>query len=429
MIGVRLRRGAMLAAALLAAGAAWAEDPAPVEGRTFYVRASSGDDASDGRSPARAWRSFRPLGDKVRAGDRVVVGPGLYRDSVHVTRGGRQDAPIVYAADPAGAATGDPPAPVLLVGSDPVDEGRFEPAGPAGVYRAHVPEFPVLGVVEVEGSQRRYEGVLEPVVGPPPLERVTATSASFYYDEASQVLTIHTSDAAPPKTHELELIRRHSAFYMPRRPWITVTGFHLRSFADAPILFRWSDHGAAIGNVAWGSRHGVRVRDSKHVLVEDNVLFRNENSGAYFVKDAHDGVARGNVAYENVKGLRWSSGSRDGQALENVLFDNTEAGLSLERASGSVARDNRLLANQETQLLLFEVRPSASDANCFTLGAGASSIAAWLGGERFTTLAAHQAATGLDVSSRVGGCGTPPVKVDVHDVQARARAVGVVLAP
>ncbi len=426
MVRLAARSLVALGLGLCLAPAVGAEPAAP--GRTFYVRQAAGLDGNDGRTPETAWQSLSPLATRVRAGDVVYVGPGLYRDAVNVTRGGRPDAPLVFMGDASGAATGDAPGPVLIVGSDPVDEARFEPAGAPGVFRLHVPEFPVLGVVEMDGPQHRYAGVLEPIVGPPPLERVETMRASFYYDRETAMLTLHTSDDAPPTAHELELIRRHSGFYVVRQPWVTVGGFHLRSFGDSPISFRWADHGAAIANVAWGSRQGVRVRASEGVLLEGNTLFRNANSGAYFVQGSRGGIAVGNVAYENVKGLRWSSESVGGRALANVLFENREAGLSFERAPGGLARDNRLFANLRTQFMLHETEV-VSDANCFALGAGASSIAERWEKKRFPTLAQHRRENGMDRSSRSGSCGPTPRKVDVHEIQRRALAAGAAPPP
>jgi parallel beta-helix repeat protein len=413
-----MRRCAFPAAAVALLAATAQAEPAPPAGRTFYVRQTVGDDTRDGLTPATAWRTLEHVGRRVEAGDLAYVGPGLYRDSVNVEHAGRADARIAFVADPSGAHTGDPPGPVLVAGSEPVDETRFLPTSEPGVFELPFPEFAVLGVVEMDGPQARYRGVLEPVVGPPPLERVRSTPATFYYDTSAKTLTIHTSDGRTPASHELELIRRHTAFFVVRQPWVTVVGFALRHFSDTGISFRWAAHGAAVGNLSWGSRQGIRVRESEDVVLEGNTLLRNENSGAYFVSGAHGGVAIRNVAYENVKGLRWSSESRGGLALDNVLFENLEAGLSLERAAGAFARGNLLARNARSQLMLHLAAPR-SEANCFEVSAGASTAEYW-GGARFATLAAWQQASGLDLGSRQGRCGALPEKADVAKLHAES---------
>jgi parallel beta-helix repeat protein len=85
-------------------------------GTTYFVRAS-GDDTADGLSPETAVASIRPAGRLLRnPGDRLVVGPGVYREGNIAPFGnGAPGAPIVLLADVAGALTGDPPGPVVIV--------------------------------------------------------------------------------------------------------------------------------------------------------------------------------------------------------------------------------------------------------------------------------------------------------------------------
>src|SRR5262245_9758698 len=83
---------------------------------TYFVRAS-GDDSRDGLSPATAFASIGPAGRLlVNPGDRVIVGPGVYREG-NITPGGSgtTDAPIVFLADSTGQLTHDPPGPVRII--------------------------------------------------------------------------------------------------------------------------------------------------------------------------------------------------------------------------------------------------------------------------------------------------------------------------
>jgi parallel beta-helix repeat protein len=93
--------------------AANAPAPAPL---TYFVRAS-GDDTHDGLSPATAFAGIRQAGLRLRnPGDRVVVGPGTYREGNISPHGsGTPDAPIAFLADTSGALTGDPAGPVRIV--------------------------------------------------------------------------------------------------------------------------------------------------------------------------------------------------------------------------------------------------------------------------------------------------------------------------
>jgi len=83
---------------------------------TYYVRAG-GDDTQDGLTPATAFASIRPAARLLRApGDRLVVGPGVYREGNIAPFGnGSPDAPIVLFGDSSGALTGDAPGPVSII--------------------------------------------------------------------------------------------------------------------------------------------------------------------------------------------------------------------------------------------------------------------------------------------------------------------------
>jgi len=418
---------AVAVAGLLLVGAA--DAPAT----SYYVRQTVGDDVRDGLTPATAWRSLARLSHVMHAGDTVYVGPGLYREQVTVLHDGAAGNRIVFVADTTGQHTGDPPGVVMIAGADPVDEGIFTPTAAPGVYAAEVP-YPVLGVVEMDGAQRRYvrtrdtrEHVVEKL---PEAEVVARLPASHFYDQDAKILHLHTSDGKPPAAHEIELIRRGNGIGMTGMHFVTVMGFTFRHMGDAGIsFFKGSGDGMALNNTSYGGRQGIRVYGASRVLVYGNTLFRNDNSGVYFALESSDGVALGNTAYENVKGLRWSSRSVDGLALDNVVFDNLEAGIALEDADRALLRRNVLASNARAQL---EVSRSAygSEANCFDVGGPGRLVADFVFGERYETLALYQGARRLDLHSRAGGCGPLPAKIDVRALHAetlayaeRARAI------
>jgi nitrous oxidase accessory protein NosD len=83
---------------------------------TYYVRAG-GDDDHDGLTPATALASVRPAARRLREpGDRLIVGPGTYREgNISPFGNGTPAAPMVLFGDASGAATGDPPGRVLIL--------------------------------------------------------------------------------------------------------------------------------------------------------------------------------------------------------------------------------------------------------------------------------------------------------------------------
>jgi hypothetical protein len=417
---MRRRWRGILGSCVLGLACLGASDAASA-GRSFYVRQALGDDRNDGLSPARAWKRISKLNRALEAGDTAYVGRGLYRDQVTLEHSGIEEAPIRIVADPSGRHSGDPAGPVLITGADPVDESVFVAHPRPGVYQAHLPER-VVGVVEMDGAQSRYRGVLEPVCDVPYLDQVAELPGSFYYDPAEQVLTVHTSDGRHPSRHELELVRRTGGISMTGKHFVIVEGFSFRHMFDAGIVF-WtgSSHGAALNNVVWGSRQGIRVNGATDILLAGNTLFRNENSGVYFLNAAFRGAVVGNTLYENAKGARWSSQSNAGLAVANAAFDNLEAGLSIESVMGAVLLRNRLIGNRETQLLALRSEYH-SEGNCFENGGPGRWSADLRFGERFATLASYQRATGRDLASRSGPCGGAPEKIDVRALHARTTA-------
>src|SRR5689334_22437147 len=179
----------VLGAALLLAGA-----PRRAEGTTYYVRQTVGDDAHDGTSPERAWLHLAQLSTAMHDGDTAYVGPGLYREQIDVTNDGTPAGRIVFVADTTGQHTGDPAGVVMVAGSDPVDPAVFAPHSAAGVYTAPFPDR-VWGAVELDGPQHRYKDVQqEHLPSTVPLDDVTKSASTYFYDESAKRLYLHTSD-------------------------------------------------------------------------------------------------------------------------------------------------------------------------------------------------------------------------------------------
>src|SRR5829696_4900594 len=394
------------------------------QGTKYYVRQTVGDDINDGKSPQTAWKTISKLSKAMHAGDTAYVGPGLYRDKIMVLNEGSPDARITFIADSTGQHTGDPPGVVMITGAEPVDENIFVRHS-EGVYKAKLAP-PVVGLTEMDGPQFRYNRVTQTkeflVDKIPGVKIVAKYPSSFFYDAENQTLYIHTTDGKHPNTHEIEIIRRIAGISTLEGPrHITVIGFTFRHEGDSGIyFFKETGDGVAINNTAYGCRQGIRAYNSVHISLYGNTLFRNENSGAYFVQQSTNGQFINNVSYENVKGVRWGSQSVNGLALGNTLFDNLEAGLSLEDISGAVVRNNQLSNNKETQLKVLLDAEYDSDNNCFQHGSSEQSVSHFSNVafyDRQKTLPEYQKAKGLDLHSREGGCQIPQ-KIDVRKLHS-----------
>src|SRR5882724_7778548 len=391
---------------------------------TYYVRQTVGDDSHDGTSPETAWQHIRKLSAAMQAGDIAYVGPGLYRDQIIVLNDGAPDKRITFIADTTGQRTGDPPGIVMITGADPLDVSTLVPEGAPGVYKTPFSQS-VLGLVEMDGDQSRYwrvksrnelplpEGVSE-------VDLVKQRPSSLYYDADAKMLYLHTSDGKPPSTHEMEYVDRDNGIGVRQKHYVTVMGFTIRHFADGGIAFYSADDGIAINNTSYGSRQGIRVYGSVHIAAYGNTLFRNENCGIYSALRSTNGLIIGNTMYENVKGIRWSSQSANGTAVDNAVFENHEYGISVENADHTLLRRNTLVNNEKGQLGAVQSDYS-SDDSCFASGAPDQQIADLTFVGHYQALADYQRSQRQDLGSREGGCGPLPAKVDVHKLHEESK--------
>ncbi|MBI3948493.1 MAG: right-handed parallel beta-helix repeat-containing protein [Armatimonadetes bacterium] len=86
---------------------------------TYYL-SPSGDDAADGRSPERAWRTLRKANAEVGPGDTVLIAPGEYYHPVAPLTGGKPGMRITYRRHGDGEAIiqgGGAATPLLLLPS------------------------------------------------------------------------------------------------------------------------------------------------------------------------------------------------------------------------------------------------------------------------------------------------------------------------
>lgn len=386
-------------------------------GRVFYVRQTIGNDTNDGLSPQTAWRSLSRLGSDVHAGDVAYIGPGLYREMVTVANSGTPGALIQFVADTTGQHTGDPPGTVMITGADSMDETAFVPQSSPGVFMAPGFQRQLLQVVELDAAQYLYriatetpEYIKEKL---PALEVVARMPSTFHHDRESGKFYIHTSDGQAPSSHEIELIRRSYGFLILGKHYVSVTGFTFRHMGTAGIGFgQGSSYGLVLDNTSYGSWQGIRISESNHIRVEGNTVFRNGNSGIYFLSGSIQGHASRNIAYENAIGVRWSSGSANGVALENLAFENREAGIAIEDTD-DIRVSNNLIANNGISQLLLRKSQYTLKANCYGSGSTEQLIATTGFREHSETLDEFQRATGqvLDASET---CGPLPQEIDVN---------------
>ena len=385
-------------------------------GTTYYTRSTVGNDSNDGTSPETAWKTVTRGARDLGPGDTLIIGPGLYRESVGINTGGLPGQPVRILGDSSGKITGDLPGPVVMAGSRPIDETIFEPEGTPGVYKAHISGMVIFAAVEMDGLQYRIRNVREPETDVPYVERVRKEPGSIWFERDSSTVYIHTSDGKPPTDHELELISYHSAFHLEAKPHVWIGGLTFRHFIDGCVYIRdGSDYSRVFDVTAFGCRQGIRVRESQQVQVLRNVLFRNENSGVYFYVESHGSLAQGNTLYENDVGIRFSSGSNAGLVLDNLMIDNHDAGLSFESMAFAVSTQNSLKGNTN-QLRLYK-SSFFSDNNCYEASTEAGqALAKFNLVELYQDLSEFSNKFGQDLNSRDGNCAIEARKVNVGEL-------------
>ena len=71
---------------------------------TYQVAQSNpqASDAGDG-SPEHPWKTIAQAAGQVRSGDTVIIGDGVYRETVNVKTAGTMASPIIFVAAPGAA--------------------------------------------------------------------------------------------------------------------------------------------------------------------------------------------------------------------------------------------------------------------------------------------------------------------------------------
>lgn len=126
----------------------------------FWVDAEHGDDANDGRVPARAFQTIQKASVLAGPGATIHILPGVYRETVTPVTDGAVDAPITYVAEN-GLGT------VVLRGSEPASSldwhqlngdpiGLPDDVDPAQLYYTDLSAWNLSGaprfIVELDGA-------------------------------------------------------------------------------------------------------------------------------------------------------------------------------------------------------------------------------------------------------------------------------------
>ena len=252
---------------------------ATARAETFYV-SQSGADTAPGTAAAPL-RTIQQGVSTLKPGDTLLIGPGIYRERVDITRGGAMQAPVTISALPG--------AHVVVSGADRLRDGWSRPDGsPDGVYM-HVwtYRFPISGPNELSHPDDREHiltGRAEQVIDGGKLLRQVLTRpqlapGTFFVDLDAKQLLVWLRGSGDPAGVELEASVRPIWFAAPAdASYVRLRG----------LTFRHAANHAQRGAFALGPGPGQPLdRLPRGWIVDDCVFERANGPGASLTGSGH----------------------------------------------------------------------------------------------------------------------------------------------
>ena len=335
-------------------------------GRVLHV-SPAGDDASPGTDPASPLRTIQRAADLSQPGDLVLIRPGVYRESVTVSRSGTSAQPVVFRGTDPGA---------VLDGADgTINAGvAWTPVG-SGVY-AYAAGFPTGHVVSDQGRLYRYDSLsaLQGLGAGPP--------GGFSVDGTT--LYVKLADGSSPSTRTMHVARYEDGFYLGGVSHVRIENLEVRHYGSGDygkgVYLRYASsvvvRRCRIHEV---EAAGVWIKGGDLNLIEDNDIWDTsifswpwdlskgssaENTAVVFT----DAVGRGNVVRRNTVhgtfngiGPCGSSAPAGGvtnetDVYENLLFQHSDDGMEPEGYCSNV----RIWRNTVRDAhMVFAVAPAA----------------------------------------------------------------------
>ena len=255
-----------------------------------YVNAATGDDANDGLSREKPFRTIQRAADLVNPGNTVWIAPGIYFETVELARGGNAEQPVTFRAD------GKPGSVVLTAADRAIREKkvRWQPEDKAlGIYSAPCGRAP---------SRVLYSGVdLYPYTTMEGLKTFLvkdgypAPENGFYYDETAKKLYVrlHPSGrygSTDPNDHVI-------AVSPPFAPGSN--GTHIYQKKDANFF--------------------ISLRKPAHVILSG---FTFETPGSAGVVTGGSNIAVRDSIFKGCRGGVWGFGGANAVFVENCLYDH-----------------------------------------------------------------------------------------------------------
>lgn len=318
---------------------------------------------------------------RVRAGDKVTIYRGDYREVVIIKASGTRESPIVIEAAPGET--------VVIKGSDVVDHWKVDQGS---IWTAKLPKTAARGR---DGSDPTYwtaneirqvfirDGILLDAIH---LRRVPTRDklqpGGFYHDRENSALYVWLPDSGDPNKFKIEASVR-GAWLKAMGSYITVRGLQMRHASTTSISnwpacnlygegsrmencsLSWADFSAITlaGKGHWlvhcliacNGNSGIGGTGENHLIEGCRVLYNNIDrydpswhcGGAKLIpKFSKSRVVACEFAYNIGAGLWIDDGCNDNRLERNYCHDNEGAGIMVEISSGNLVMNNICAANR-----------------------------------------------------------------------------------
>ncbi len=324
--------------------------PPSATGNTYYVNGATGSDSNNGLSKATAFATPQKAASVVQAGDTVLIAAGVYHGTINMTNyaSGTAGKPITFGSDGSG--------PVVIDGSTPVT-GWTQVSG--SVWSAPIKFTPIAVVVNDVPLKPSQSGV----------GGVTSNSGLWFFGNGT--LTVDFGNTTPSQA-DIVVPNNDGAqtvVYFYNNNYLTFNGLTVRGSGAAGIWGYGSNIVVSNCNLEFNGKAGLNFMASPgansnnqalYNRVYQNVLLnwpRGNNgfanagggwSGGLAFTDSLNGVARGNVVYDNggegIISYGSGGGAQTGGTLfeQNVAFDNWSVNMYFDNQPNDIARQNVL---------------------------------------------------------------------------------------
>ena len=325
--------------------------------KTFYISSSFGNDANDGESPEKAWRTLTKIymktfsHDTFQPGDSILLKRGDQWDGqIRLQGNGTAQKPITVGA------YGDGPKP-LIYGDN--QNARWEPvAGHSGIYTVDMGQGSILGSIFVDGK------ALKAIFPAGSLNRDEDTEiflgrlqSGTLAGQAGGRLWIRTADNRPP--NETIRIFRTAGISVANSTYVQIENLDIeRSYTGIDIsnsqhvLVHHNDLQDVLGI-------GIYLRSGDvDCRIESNTVFRSGNTALYVLKGSNNTFRDNWVSHvdPNILGIHVSGdgmgvGLQESQkSLVEYNYFAHSGGMDFYYEQGSTVRYN----------YLFEVRSAGA---------------------------------------------------------------------